>query len=198
MRWFLLFVVIIFCVCFNFKTENTKKYYIESETIPSTSYDVLEIVKQEMIEEVDKYITKTAPKSKLKAEVLVDECLNHNVDLVFVIAQAQAESHFGTKGLASKTNSVWNVGAYDKFDYVRINKKYKYKDPNKSIKPYLNLLTNRYLVNKTEKDLMKNFVDKHNKRYASNKSYEKDLNRLYRQICNNTRINNLQDEYYDI
>ena len=151
-------------------------------------------VKSKLIDSTDFYIKEIAPETNLSSLILVNECLNYNIDLILVITQAQKESHFGTKGLGFKTNSIWNVGAYDGYEAGEINKLYKYPHVNESIEPYLKLLKERYLVNKTESDLLVKFTDINDKRFASYIHYESDLSRLYNKICNDTRIDDLYKE----
>ena len=73
-----------------------------------------------------------------------------------------------------------------------IDNKYKFEYPNESIEPYLKLLATRYLVNKTEEDLLKKFVDIDSKRYTSNPNYEIMVSEKYKFITENTKI----VEYY--
>lgn len=147
--------------------------------------------KSELVDEVQTYINKVAPTSDLRAVALVDACEEYSVDVLFALAQGQRESHFGTKGLASKTNSVWNVGAYDGKSFKEIVGKYKYKHPNQSIKPYLELLTSKYLTFGCEEALLKNFVDKNGNRFASDPHYEERLCSIYKDIKETTKIDSL-------
>ena len=147
-----------------------------------------------LINEVQNYITQIAPTSNLRGYALVEECEKYNIDICFVLAQGEIESHFGTKGIASKLNSVFNVGIYDGNTAEEIDNKYKFDYPNESIEPYLKLLVDRYLINKTEEDLMKKFVDKDGKRYASNPNYEIMITERYKFISENTKI----QEYHDM
>lgn len=149
-----------------------------------------EKTKKELIKEVDEYIDYVAPKSKLNGRTIVEACLDYNIDISFVLAQGQTESHFGTAGIAKRTNSVFNVGAYDGRSGSHIIKKgYGYSDPNESVKPYIELLLNNYLVGgKTEKDLLHNYVNKNGHRYATGRGYERDLTALYKKICKCTDI----------
>lgn len=148
--------------------------------------------KSELITEVQNYIDSVAPTSDLRASILVDECEKYSIDIKFVLAQGELESHFGTKGLASKTNSVWNVGAYTDMTLDEILKKYKYNHPNESIDPYLKLLYNKYLTKDVEEGLLNNFVDIHGNRFAEDPHYEERLKFKYKSLCN-TKIDSLQD-----
>jgi flagellum-specific peptidoglycan hydrolase FlgJ len=150
--------------------------------------------KSHLVDEVSNYIQKVAPTSNLSAVILVDECEKFGVDIKFALAQGKLESHFGTQGLGAKTNSVWNVGAFDSLSYLEIHEKHIFSNPNASIEKYLELLTTNYLYgNKTELDLLNNFVDKNGKRYASSPSYETSLSHIYGVIQTTTVIDSLQE-----
>jgi hypothetical protein len=127
--------------------------------------------------EVDKYINTVAPNADIDALNLIDLCGEYNVDLRLALAQGHVESHFGTKGTAARTNSIFNVGAYDGYSAAKqIMNGYGYKHPDYSVEPYLRLLTTRYLVDgTTEEDLLENFVDSAGHRYASCTTYESML-----------------------
>ena len=150
----------------------------------------------DVIEEIKKFIDKNAPGNKLSPYVLLTECDRYNVDIRFVLAQGLLESHYGTKGLAKKTNSVFNMGAFDGHGFDKIIGKYKYPDPNASISPYLKTLVKRYIVDgKTEWDLLNNFVDINGKRYASYKNYESELKSTIGRINVETKLDSLLTQY---
>lgn len=144
--------------------------------------------KSELIDEVQLYINTVAPTSNLRAYAIIEECENYGIDPIFVLVQGEIESHFGTKGLGSKLNNVFNVGVFDDLTFNEVKRKYHYDYPNESIKPYLELLTTKYLVNKLEQDLMDNYVDINGNRYASNPDYEAILKTKYKYIMDNTEI----------
>ena len=147
-----------------------------------------------LADEVNVYIKKYAPTSNLCAAILVEECEHYGVDIKLVLAQGHQESHFGTKGLAKTTNSVWNVGAFDGLSYDEIHKKHVFRNPNQSIRPYLELLTTKYLTSKkSEIDLLNNFVSVDGKRYASSPDYETLLTNKYNVISTETKIDSLQE-----
>lgn len=150
---------------------------------------------------VQDYIDSVAPTSNLRAYDVIELTSKYDIELKFVLAQAEIESHFGTRGLASRTNSVWNVGAYDGLSESDIHSKHKYQHPNESIEPYLKLLTTKYLVGgKLEVDLMKSFTTKGGSRYASAKDYEPRLKICYEYISSHTNIDELVElmRYYAI
>lgn len=151
--------------------------------------------KSKLVKEVKHYIDSVAPTSSLTAYAIVENCEKYDLDIKFVLAQGQIESKFGTCGMASKTNSVFNVGAYDSATYEQINGRYKYKHPDYSIEPYMQLLYTDYITaTKTELDLMAKYVNKNGQRYASNTDYEHKLLNLYKKIDNSTNITELQGE----
>lgn len=157
----------------------------------------MEGVKDNIITEIDNYIDSVASDSGLNGIRLFELCDKYGVDVRFAMAQAEAESHFGTKGVAAKTNMVWNVKAYDNRTADDMIKKGDAKThPDMSIEPYLILLTNEYLVNgKTEHDMFDKFVDSNGKRYASNPNYETMVLNIYNRINENTKLKDLLKEY---
>lgn len=150
--------------------------------------------REQLADEIDLYIKTVAPKAVVNSLVLIDYCTEYCVDIKFVLAQGHLESHFATKGTAAKTNSIFNVGAYDghSADQQRRNG-FGYTHPDHSIEPYLKLLINDYLIDgKTEIDLLNNYVNHDNKRYASDENYETMLKSIYNNIDN---IANISDTY---
>ena len=184
-----------------FSIEKLKGHHAEKYDKYTYAYDCIkeaEITywdyKCALVNEVQTYINTISPSSNLRGYALVEECEKYGVDICFALSQAEIESHFGTKGIASKLNSVFNVGIYDGKTAEEIDNKYKFDYPNESIEPYLKLLNERYLVNKTEQDLMKKFVDINGNRYASNPNYENMISDKYKYITENTKI----IEYHDM
>ena len=157
----------------------------------------MEGVKDDIVKEIDNYIDSVAAESGLNGIRLFELCEKYGVDVRFAMAQGEAESHFGTRGMAAKTNVVWNVKAYDDTTAEEMKKKgHDAKHPDASIEPYLKLLTTTYLVNgKTEEDMFNNFVDANGKRYASNPKYESMVLNIYNRINNETKLKNLLKEY---
>lgn len=152
------------------------------------------LLRESLNKEVEEYIFKTSPRSTITPEKLVDACIEHGVDIIFVLAHGQIESSMGTAGIAARTNSVWNVHSHDgRTTNNIIGAGLGYDHPDQSIHPYLTLLKKNYLVNgKDEQDLMNNFVSKYGDRYASSDEFETKLRLLYKRIDRNTNINYLQ------
>lgn len=156
--------------------------------------------KDALVDAVDHYIDSIAPGSCLNGIRVVEICDQYEFDIMFALAQGQLESHFGTEGIAAKTNMVWNVGAFDDKTAEDIindkNESTAPKHPDKSIEPYIKLLYSTYFVDgKTEKDMFINYVDKNGKRYASNPNYESSLLGIYERMGRETNIDELITEF---
>ena len=174
------------------------------DTISNNTNDLMSEYKNEFnaardkfADEVNKYIKRIAPTSKVDPYILIDLCTKYNIDVAFVLAQGQIESHYATAGTAKRTKSIFNVGAYDGYSAAKQCKNgFGFSNPNDSIEPYLILLTKNYLVNgKTINDLMNRYVNKFGMRYASNPSYESQLRSVYNKIYRNTNFKIAYEEY---
>lgn len=153
--------------------------------------------KDTLVSAVDEYIQKMAPGSCLNGLTVVNECEKHEIDLPFVLAQGRIESHFATKGIASKTHSVFNVYSYDGKSAEDIKKSgHAYSHPDESVEPYIKLLKKYYLNDgKTEMDLMDKYVNFEGKRYATDKNYESKLLSAYKDIHDSTSIDELWEKF---
>ncbi len=187
--------------------------YIFDETEPITYEQVLlnhtrdvyverlesqfDAAREELAIEVDKYISTVAPNADISALNVIDLCSEYNVDIRLVLAQGHVESHFATKGTAARTNSIFNVGAYDGYSAEKqIKNGYGYRHPDFSVEPYLKLLTTRYLVDgRTEDDLLDNFVDANGNRYASCTTYESMLKSKIEKMDSIADITNKYEVY---
>lgn len=156
-------------------------------------------ISNDLYREVERYMNKTAPNSNMTSKILVNKCLYYDMDIVFVLAQGLLESHFGTKGKAARTNSVWNVGTYDDGTIL-----YRYEHPDKSIDPYLKLLKDKYLINITAKgdtiykDLHhlvedRGYINYKGLRFASARGYENSMRKLMIEINMETSISFYQN-----
>lgn len=157
----------------------------------------MEGVHDRIVTEIDNYIDSIAPDSGLNGIKLFEMCEKYGVDVRFAMAQAEAESHFGTTGIAAKTNVVWNVKAYDGRSAADMKRAgHACKHPDDSIEPYLLLLVNEYFVDgKTEEDMFINFVNYNGDRYASNPKYESMVLGIYNRINVETKLKPLLKEY---
>lgn len=180
-------------------------YGILSMTEKNYSYEIFKSkaelayysTKDDLVKCLDTYIRSIAETSVMNGSAFIDISDKYNLDLRFMIAQAQIESAFATTGIAAKTNSAFNVMAYDgRSANDMIKKGHNYKHPDLSIEPYAKLLVNDYLVDgKTEMDMLVKYVNKSGKRYASSTTYEQSLRNAYNQLINDTNINALYSEY---
>lgn len=181
---------------FNKTSNNTtkeKEYTYAYDCIKEAELKYWEI-KSQLCDEVQKYINSVAPTSNLRGYAVVEECELYNIDIKFVLAQGELESHFATKGLGGKLNNVFNIGVFDNISYAEIPENYKFDTPNQSIRPYLELLANKYLVDKLETDLLIEYVNKDGNRYATDSNYESKLKERYTFISMHTKIDSLQNQ----
>ena len=172
----------------------------EEDAIRDKMIEEYENARNQLAIEVDNYILSVAPKANIDPYLMIDLCSEYNVDIRFVLAQGQIESHFATKGTAARTLSVFNVGAYDGHSASRqCRNGFGYSDPNESIEPYLKLITTEYMVNgKTESDLMKNYVNGLGMRYASNPKYESMLRSVYKRISDRPAFNIAYENFLEL
>ena len=168
------------------------------DNVDTTQYlNDFNIARDALAIEVHNYISTIAPGAEIDPYILIDLCTKYGVDVAFVMAQGQIESHYATAGTAKRTNSIFNVGAYDGHSATRqCRNGFGFDDPNDSIEPYLILLTSDYLVNgKTINDLMNNYVNHLGMRYASNRKYESQLRTVYNKIYRNPNFKIAYEEY---
>lgn len=200
--WLLSIILLIFILCGNWNKQEYSQWYLQKQTphiIENVVHEKLDSIQNLIVWEVDEFINENYPKSQLTPGTLVQYCLIHNFDIIFALAQGIQESGLGSAGLASRTNSVWNVGAYSGWSFEDIKRNgYIYPTQDHSIEPYILLVKNRYLRDKkTHEDLMKRYVVfGTNTRYAEDPNYEKSLRQMYDKINDQTNIGILQQQYY--
>lgn len=197
-RFFYLFFLVCAILCTSFKMgPNGMEPEPQMESLDLASMALS--VRNELANEVDNYIKTVAPTSLVNAEYLVSECHEYDIDIAFVLAQGTIESHFATKGIGGKINSIFNVCVYDNIKSGNgVHKTHRYAHPDDSIEPYLQLLRESYLVNgKTEADMLINYVNKYGQRYASHPQYEVQLASVMKRIQRTTKIDSLSQKYND-
>ena len=172
-----------------------EKHYFKKNYVFEVYRENLELdyyrSKDALVDVVDSYIKEIAPSSVMNGIAFVNTCDEYNMNLFFVIAQAQVESSFATKGLGQKMNSAFNVKAYDGKGSKYMD---KYDHPDDSIEPYIILVKKNYMGDsKTEMDLMNNYVNFEGKRYATNPDYEAMMLSTYKKLIN--RYDKVYDEY---
>lgn len=140
-------------------------------------------------------INKYSPNCEISIDTMINNCRKYNVDPALLLSQGIQESHLGTRGKARRNNNVFAMGSYDYRKHYEIP---KYNHVNESIKPYVKVLNEDYLVNgRTVNDLLENFTNKHGKRYASDPNYEYAIKKLYKSINDNYNITELFNNYKD-
>ena len=172
-----------------------EKHYFKKNYVFEVYRENLELdyyrSKDALVDVVDSYIKEIAPSSIMNGIAFVNKCDEYNMNLFFVIAQAQVESAFATKGLGQKMNSAFNVKAYDGKGSKYMD---KYHHPDESMEPYIVLIKNDYMGDsKTEMDLMNNYVNFEGKRYATNPDYEAMMLSTYKKLID--RYDTVYDEY---
>lgn len=171
-------------------------FYLESKhecEQADTALIVKTYIKNSLVEEVGSYINKYAPKSKMSADSIVTKCLEKDYDISLLLAQAHIESHFGTKGRALKTNSVFGIGAWDNGE-----NKHSYVSPNAAIDHYINHMINYYLKDNPPLEVLENGLTRNGCRYASDINYEKKLINKIKLINQNYHIYKLQNLYVEV
>lgn len=147
-----------------------------------------ENLKINLTEEVKNYISNNSKHSDESliteiSEQIVNKALDNHIDICFILAQGHIETAFGSYGIGKSKKSIFGV--------------YKnYSSYTDCIDFYINLLRKHYLVNKSEQDLMNNYVSKQGYRYAENLSYERTLKKCYNRIKTSTSIFKIQEKYH--
>lgn len=144
-------------------------------------------IKNQLIEQVENYIYKSFPKThKTIPTSIVEIGLEKNVDILFMMAQTQIETSFGTAGAGreSSRRSLFGVA------------KRRYGTYNEAINDYVALLKKSYLTkDRTEQDLMRRYTTTSGYKYAGSPNYEAELRNAYSNIKRKTKIKELQIEY---
>lgn len=171
---------------------HVKKLSMKSDSVSLANKKIAqkESIRQELVNEVDKYISKKAYRQRFHKDIsehLVEVSLKNNFDIAFAMAQAEIETCYGTTGIGISRRSMYGV-------YIT------YKNLNASTDYYINMIQQKYLGNKRSiNDLIKNYVTlKGSKRYSSNIKYESLLKKKWKDISTNTKISRLQKQYENI
>lgn len=145
-------------------------------------------IKQKLVQEVKSYIMDKFPKTHQSIPIsIVNHGLNHNIDIIFMMAQTQIETQFGNSGIGKPTSKKSLFGVMSR----------RYNTYDHAIEDYISILKRNYLQNgKTTRHLMNNYITNNGKRYAANMNYEKELKKTYQNIHNSTKITTLQKKFY--
>lgn len=137
-------------------------------------------LQNELIIEVEKYMRKYNPNTKLSAENIVNLCLQYQFDIPLLLSQAQLETHFGRS--AGKRNSVFGV----------ISRKYTHVD--ESVEDYIKIMKKSYVKTRTpEECIAANFYVEGSRKYkyAGSSTYGKTIGKIRTNIIKNTSIQDL-------
>lgn len=149
-----------------------------------------ENLKNDLTSEVSKYILGNSKHrdtlfvTKISKHI-VNRALDNHIDICFILAQGHLETCFGSYGMGKSKKSIFGV--------QKTHNSY-----TECIDYYVYLLRKSYLVNKTEKQLMNNYVNKHGYRYAEDKQYEYKLKNFYSKVNKSTSISELQSKYINL
>lgn len=147
-------------------------------------------VKGELIKEVEGYVFTNFPKTHRDIPTLiVENGLENELDIMFMMAQTQRETRFGTAGAGRETSrrSLFGVAAR------------KYGTYDEAISDYVRLLKKSYLTKgRTEQHLMRKYTTSGGARYAGDPHYEARLREIYSHINKKTNIKQLQEKYKNL
>ena len=148
------------------------KIYRESLDIADDHYNA---VKNDLANEVDKYIKSVSKRSRMTGQTIVDKCLEYNYDIGLLMAQGHLETHFGA---ANKNLNVFGI------------KNKRYSHPDHAVDDYIRLMQSRYIINRTPEQLIaSNFKLENGKgHYAGHASYGKTIGKFRNRIMNETMI----------
>lgn len=147
--------------------------------------DSADKLKDSLINEVGRYIKKVAPRSKMTAHNIVNQCLDSEYDISLLLSQAHLETHFGSCG----SHNVFGI----------VGKRYKH--PDHAVVDYISLMSSKYIVNRTPEELISsNFTMENNRRakYAGNPNYGRLIGNVRNNIINNTDIHNIWCDMLDV
>ena len=147
--------------------------------------DSIENVKSDLIGEVSGYIRKYAPKSRMSAANIVDQCLEKDFDLPLLLSQAHQETHFATCG----SNNCFGL----------MNGK-RYTHPDQCVEDYISLMQRRYIINRTVDEALESNLrlEKGGGYYSETPTYSKTISGLRNNIIRDTRIAILVDSINDL
>lgn len=166
---------------------------INNDTVINDSINLCQLIstkdsiKNELIDEVEAYIFGNFPKThKAIPASIVENGLENEIDILFMMAQTQLETQFGTLGAGRESSRRSLFGVAVK----------RYSTYDKAVEDYIAILKKHYLTKgRTEQHLMRNYTTTRGGRYASHPYYEAELRKTYNDIARKTKIKILQDKY---
>lgn len=160
---------------------------INSITVETPSVNPRDSIKNELLLEVENYIYSNFPKTNKEIPTaIVENGLEQDIDIMFMMAQTQRETSFGTAGIGRETSkrSLFGVVSrrYDTYDAAVVD--------------YIDILKKWYLTRgRTEQHLMQRYTTSGGGRYAEDPHYESKIKETYAYINRKTNIRKLQLEY---
>jgi len=139
--------------------------------------------------EVDGYISSVNPKPLMSASLIVDNSLEHNMDISLLLSQAHLESQCGR--LTGGTSSVCGVAK-------------KYSTQDEAIVDYIRLMKSRYVPEGRTTEMLINdgFTAYRSKKYkyAEDPDYSYKVDSIRKRLLATTKIYELQEacHSYDI
>lgn len=161
------------------------------DTISKTpSVSKKDSIKNKLIEEVENYAYCMFPKThKTIPTSIVENGLKNDIDIMFMMAQTQIETSFGTAGAGRETSRRSLFGVAIK----------KYGTYESAVQSYISILKKYYLTKgRTEQHLMNRYTTTSGARYAGDPNYEARLKSTYSVIKKKTNISKLQKEYREL
>lgn len=140
----------------------------------------------QLVKEVDSYMRKHYPNTKLSADYIVDICIDQNFDIPLLLSQAQQESGFGKR---MKGNSVFGV----------ISRQYTNVD--NAVKDYVAIMKKSYVKTRTPEECIASgfYVEGSRKyKYAGNPAYAQTIGKIRSNIIRTTSIQNLYNSIKEI
>ena len=171
----------------NRKSIKTEYVLAHRNVIKIDTIQIKDSIQDKLIEEVNKYIKRYAPKShQFIPKYLVQAGLDNNIDICFMMAQTQIETCYGTTGAGRESSRRSMFGIIKK----------RYPNYEVAVNHYCEVLKKHYLVKgKTEQQLMVKYTTAKGGRYGGHAGYEAKLRGTYNQIKRTTNIYDLQSEY---
>ena len=125
----LLFVVLVFLAMFNLPAHASpskyflvKKYLESKKAQKAIPKDLSVLVTasnyQQLLTKTRTFLTKYAPGTPVKAELIVNLARDNKFPLDLLLIQGHIESNWCTKGRATTSNMCINVGSYDRGDTI--------------------------------------------------------------------------------
>ena len=158
-----------------------------TDTVKIKTISIVDSIKNKLIEETENYIFRRFPRANKKVPIsIVENGLEHDIDIMFMMAQTKVETCFGTAGAGRETSRRSLFGVANR----------RYASYEKAIDDYIAILKKSYLTKgRTEKHLMNKYTTTRGGRYASDPKYEISLRAAYSEINKMTNIKKLQNEY---